>query len=486
MPRNKWFEVDKEGLAKILERKGGKAFAIFELVQNAWDQNVKTVDISFFKKSNLPTAVLSVIDDDPEGFKNLEDAFTLFAESNKKGNPEQRGRFNLGEKLVLAICKSAHIKTTKGAVLFSDKGHRTITRERRLTGSEFYAVLKITNSEVQELEELIFTLIPPQNIETRYNGNLLPQRKPIAEFECQLATEIADEDGRLRPTKRKTQVEIYEPLNGETAHIYEMGIPVVETFDRFHVNIMQKVPLSLDRDNVPPSYLKEIRAQVLSHTFTLLKEEEVNENWIDGALANPNCSKEAVKFIIDTRFGENAVAYDPSDPEGSKLSMSDGRSVVHGRTFSKEAWENIREAGILRPAGQVTPSPKPYSAFGEKLKTIPQEEWTDGMNRVAKYAKQISHILFGYSVPVVIANDRNLDAAATYGNHSELVLNVAKLRHSFFDHFPDNMEKVTDLLIHEFGHEYSSDHLSADYYNALTKIGAKLVMTALECPNIFK
>ena len=32
-----WFEVDKLGLAQILERKG-KEFALFELVQNAWDE----------------------------------------------------------------------------------------------------------------------------------------------------------------------------------------------------------------------------------------------------------------------------------------------------------------------------------------------------------------------------------------------------------------------------------------------------------------
>jgi len=37
---NTWFEVDKQGLAKILERRG-KEFALFELVQNAWDEREK-------------------------------------------------------------------------------------------------------------------------------------------------------------------------------------------------------------------------------------------------------------------------------------------------------------------------------------------------------------------------------------------------------------------------------------------------------------
>jgi hypothetical protein len=34
---NNWFEVDKEGLARILERKG-KEFTLFDLIQNAWDE----------------------------------------------------------------------------------------------------------------------------------------------------------------------------------------------------------------------------------------------------------------------------------------------------------------------------------------------------------------------------------------------------------------------------------------------------------------
>jgi hypothetical protein len=61
-------------------------------------------------------ALLVVQDDAPEGFRDLTHAFTLFAESAKKTNPEQRGRFNLGEKLVLAMCDEVTIRTTKAAV----------------------------------------------------------------------------------------------------------------------------------------------------------------------------------------------------------------------------------------------------------------------------------------------------------------------------------------------------------------------------------
>jgi len=57
-----------------------------------------------------------VEDDAPDGFKDLSHAFTLFASSSKKSNPEQRGRFNLGDKLVLAISDEVTIRTTKGGI----------------------------------------------------------------------------------------------------------------------------------------------------------------------------------------------------------------------------------------------------------------------------------------------------------------------------------------------------------------------------------
>ena len=91
----------------------------------------------------------------------------------------------------------------------------------------------------------------------------------MAGFEETLPTVIADEEGVLRKTNRKTQVRVYEPLPGETAMLYEMGIPVVDTGDRFHIDVGQKVPLNMDRDNVTPAYLRAIRVAVLNATDRL-------------------------------------------------------------------------------------------------------------------------------------------------------------------------------------------------------------------------
>src|SRR4051794_12093065 len=91
--------VDVQGLAKLVERRG-KSFAILELVQNAWDEAAKVVTVEL-RYEGYNKAHLSVMDDSPDGFHDLSHAYTLFAESKKKADPEKRGRFNLGEKLVI-------------------------------------------------------------------------------------------------------------------------------------------------------------------------------------------------------------------------------------------------------------------------------------------------------------------------------------------------------------------------------------------------
>src|SRR5262249_14559522 len=118
-----WFDVDRAGLGRQAEEHG-KGRLIGELVQNALDEpGVRQIAVTLALVPGRPLADLTVEDDSPEGFRDLTHAYTLFAESYKRGNPEQRGQYNFGEKLVLAVCESASISTTKGTVVFDpDEG----------------------------------------------------------------------------------------------------------------------------------------------------------------------------------------------------------------------------------------------------------------------------------------------------------------------------------------------------------------------------
>jgi hypothetical protein len=480
--KKSWFDVDKEGLAKVLARRG-KGFVVNELVQNAWDTRAGTVIVELGPVEGKPLASLVVSDDDPDGFADLRHAYTLYAESTKKSDPHKRGRYNLGEKLVLALCEKATIITTKGGVAF-DRDGRSSLRSKTLSGSTFTATIRLTRAEIDEVKKAVRMLIPPPGIKTRFNGELLAERVPVERFKMPLQTEISDEEGQLRRTIRMTEVEVYEVLDGEKAHIYEMGIPVVETGDKYHYNIGMKVPLNADRDNVTPAYLQEVRVEVLNRMKDKITREDATASWVRDAAADENVSKEAVETVVTLRFGEKRVISDPSDPEGTKRAMSEGYTVIPPGALSGKEWANVKRHEAAKPAGQVTPSPKPYSPTGEPVNSIPESAWTPGMQKIAKYAKTLAVELLGHDIEVKIAKEFGWNYAATYGP-GRLTINASSLGHAWFDKDIRDVA-VNELLIHEFGHEHEVDHLSSGYHRAVCRLGAELLTLALRKPEIWR
>jgi hypothetical protein len=479
-----WFDVSKAGLGKQAEEHG-KGRLIGELVQNALDEEgVTQVAITLALVPGRPLADLTVEDDAPEGFRDLSHAYTLFAPSYKRNNPEQRGQFNIGEKMVLAICESASISTTKGTVVFDpDEGRIEKPRQKRERGSVFQGRIKLTREEYPEVCDYLRSLLLPDSVGVTFNGDRLLPRNPLRTFETSLETLVADEEGVMRPRVRKTQVAIFEALPGEVPSLYEMGLPVVETGDRWHVSIAQKVPLNRDRDNVKPAYLQAVRVAILNAAFDLLTtEEEATAAWCKLAGADQRCSDDAIKHLVRLRFGEKVAAPDPSDTEAMKRFQSEGGTIVVG--LSKGEWANVRRSGAVLPAGQICPTAKPYSADpdADPVTIIPEEKWTEGMKNIAAYARFLAKELMGVSLTVSVVHTTN-NFAACYGS-VRLDLNLLRLGHRWFEQGAS--EDVDGLLIHEFGHEYSGDHLSSDYHEALCKLGAGLKKLALERPEAMK
>ncbi len=474
-----WFEVDKQGLAKILERKG-KEFVLFELVQNAWDEPGVTKVTVTLDYRGRNKALLVVDDDAPEGFKDMSHAFTLFAESAKKANPEQRGRFNFGEKLVLAISDEVTIHTTKGGIRFDDTGRHNL-RTRQDIGSRIECLLRMTEDECNAIAPQVRKLISPARITTVFNGTPLEPRAVLEQFGVTLPTEVASTDGFLRRAQRETVIRLFALMPGETATLYEMGIPVVETGDRWHYDIGQKVPLSLDRENVPPGFLRQVRVAVFNRMHKQLAPEDVNGEWAETAIASPDCAADAVASYVNQRFGEKRVSFDPSDPEANKIAVSEGYTVVHGGMMSAGAWQNAKSVSAILPAGQVTPSAKVWTGEDNPDAAvfrdwIPESKWTDGMREVATFARRVAEKVLSRAITVKFCATPHHLAAASYGPSGELVFNKFRLGADWFER--GITEAVVQLVIHEFGHEYSPDHLSSEYHEALCRIGAKLYALA--------
>lgn len=481
--KRQWFDVDRIGLGLQAEELG-KGKLIGELIQNALDEDgVSRIDITLTPITGRPLAELTVEDDSPEGFRNLSHAYTLFAESQKRGNPEQRGQFNLGEKLVIACCEAAKISTTKGTVVFDAEGRSEKRRQKRERGSIFEGRLKLTREELDGVAAYLQRLILPGSIEVTFNGQTILTRRPLKEFPATLPTMIADESGVMQQRNRKTNVAVFEVRSDETASLYEMGLPIVETGDKWHINIGQKVPLNRDRNNVTPTYLKALRTQVVNQMIDGLGDTDANQTWVRQATSDPDCSREAITKVLDLRFGEKRAAFDPHDPESNKTFVSQGGVIVYGGMLNPQEWHNAKRAGAIQPASKFCPTPKPYSddPNAPRAEIIPESKWSEGMSRVAQYAKYLARELMNVKIDILMvrAGDNFLAAYCKRGAGAELHFNVPVLGPHWFD----DLSAVDPLLIHEFGHQYSGDHLSEEYYDALCNLGARFKQLALEKPD---
>ena len=480
--KQQWFSVDKAGLGFQAEE-AGKGRLVGELIQNALDEpGVTKIDVKLAMVPGQALAELTVEDDSEEGFKDLSHAYTLFATSNKRGNPEQRGQFNLGEKLVLAVCTRASITTTKGAVIFdADQGRTEQPDQKRERGSIFQGRIRMTADEYTQVCDYLRSLLLPDGIAVTFNGDRLMPRMPIQTFEASLETQIADSKGVMRPTTRKTVVSLYEPLPGEVAHLYEMGLPIVDSSDKWHVNVHQKVPLNKDRNNVPPRFLKAVRTIVLNEMLNSLTEDDANADWVRQASSDPNCSEEAIKKVLSLRFGDKFAGFDPNDKEAGKNFVAQGGTLVYGPMLSPQEWANAKKAGAIEPASKICPTPKPYGkeADGKNVTIIPPDKWTPGMKSVADYAVFLGQELMQVPVTVTFVNTTNAFLACYAPG--ELHFNLFRLSHAWFE--GGITEEVDRLVIHEFGHQYSGDHLSEQYHDALCLLGAKLKKLALAKPD---
>jgi len=464
MKSKNWFEVSQEGL-KQLQAGKSKDFVVRELIQNAWDEDISTCGLSTSYEKGM--AHITVEDDSPEGFKDIAHAFTLFAPTYKRKNPEKRGRFNIGEKQILAICKEAVISTTKGTIVFSPEG-RTHRRLKRREGSVISLKLRMLKGEYENMLASIGLYLPPKGIDFRVNGIIMSHRKPHKITEAVLPTEIQKED-RVAKTYRKTKIHIHEADDG--AYLYEMGLPICGIDCLYHVDVQQKVPMSIDRDRVSQSYLQKIFALVLNETYESVSCENTSDGWVREAMSNKDVSNEAVQSMVKGRYGNKVVVANPGDRHSIDEALSHGYRVIYGSELSSPEWENVRQADAIKSSNALFPT-----KFADDVESIEKD---DNMIEVIALTKKIAKRCLGIEVFVQFA--KWTGCAAQYG-HRTLTFNVKRLGRRFFD--PPVNARVIDLILHELAHE-KGFHTEASYLKCLSKMAGELVIIALKEPEFF-
>lgn len=490
-----WFTAHKEGLRQIAERlveRRGFGIIGAELYQNVMDTEATECTIDLAKVPGRPLATLIVRDNDPTGFPDLSHAWTVFAPSLKKDDPGKAGRFNLGEKMVLAFCREATIHTTCGTVVFNERERRNHPRRKRPSGTEFSATIACTSDHYDQFIAYMQRLIVRPNLRLLVNGSLIGPRSPMRVFTTKLRTEIAGEGGALRATTRTCEVHVYEPRPGETPMLYELGIPVVETGDRWHYDVRQKVPLNVDRDNVTPAYLRDLRTAVLNEMHALITPDDTTAPWVNEATSDGACAPEAAERFRVLRFGERSLAAHPTNAEANAEAVAHGYTLIPARGLTRGQRENLYSAGTLRTSVQAFPlaGRNAYSDDPEAkpVRVIREDQWTPGMWAIHEYAAGVAWRLLGKTVVVRFVDEGAVPWIACYGRGhllktAELHFNVGKLGTQWFEN--GATEAVDDLILHELAHDFEGNHLSARYHEALTKLGARLKAAALRDPDWF-
>lgn len=233
-----------------------------------------------------------------------------------------------------------------------------------------------------------------------------------------------------------------------------------------------KVPLTMDKDNVPPSFRHKLYVHTLNHEYALLRGEKLKAPWVHEALTK--ASSEALRYVVEGIYGKDPVITDPSNPEATKLAYDRQVGVIPSRALTKEILARVKNEHIAEPAGRRFPSGVPTSPDGEP--PIEPDDWTPAMNELAAYARTVGKYLLGFEPDVEFANivhfgGGHRDALAWWGGGA-ITFNLGRLGKKW----PANasQEEVDELLIHEFAHEKATDHLSEAFYNACCRLGARL------------
>jgi hypothetical protein len=469
-----WLEVDIKGFGQMMRAKK-KTFVINELAQDAFDENITCCKVGIHW--NNGKVQIAVEDDSPEGFKNIEHAYTLFADTYKRRDPTKRGRYNMGDKNVLAICINygAEISTTTGTIEFHPKkGRIHHWSKKRERGSVFKGTFRATKDEYQELLDHAKKLLPPQSITYIVNDKIVHSKPVFKTFPCTLETVILENDV-MKTLKRKTTVNLIKS-DGQS-YIYEMGIPIMETDCCWHIDVQQKIPLTIDRESVKPSYLQNIYAEVLNQTYDDIENDEVSAGWVRIGFSNSKrINKNAVEGVKKKRYGDKILVRTPNDPIANDDAIAHGFHIVSGSEFSAEEWESIKKHSPIKSTHDKFGKNYEFGDYECIEPTEKQQVMIDFIKKIARDFLGIDNLVVELVEQKIIGNDLADYSTGIFGNTLRIAsksTGISKLT-----------ERNLDLIIHELCHHYGH-HTEKAYLNKITSLGAQLTFKALYEPSYF-
>ncbi|ANS04695.1 hypothetical protein [uncultured Mediterranean phage] len=365
------FTVDPQGLRELEE---GRAVwrAPLELVSNVFDEARGYGDDDRARPTRCDIVIEPItgsrahrymVSDDGAGFRDSRDVYTLFAPTAKRSTVAVAGRFNAGEKQLIAVSKTAVVRTGSTTTTF-ENDRRTVQKHRTPhTGTSVDCVMRWTVAEAEAVVEAIKRCRPPQGLTVTLNGETLPSvAEAHAVVRVSLPTVLLSE-GQMRPTVRKTNVTVLTCPDETEPWLFELGIPVTKIGGEFQygLDVGQKVPLPQSRDTVAQSWLDKCIGRVIEAALldghSILSTEDVGRSYVKAALEHVQ-APEAVDKAVDSIHGEGAVRRS-SDPVANARAELAGHALVSGRTLGPSFRDALGRSERLPTSKVVYGDPTP-------------------------------------------------------------------------------------------------------------------------------
>jgi hypothetical protein len=305
---------------------------------------------------------LTVVDDGP-GFANEKDIYTLFGSTAKRRDPRVAGRFNMGEKQLIAVARKAIVCSGRVSVSF-ERGERSIQHHRIPYGeTTVSALMPWSTIDMDTTRTWLKLLRAPTGLRYFIDDEEYGNNHSDLRVEVLLPT-IDLVDGVLKERKRRTFVEVFTPAPDTKPMLYELGIPICELSDfgfPKSLDVQQKIPLPTSRDQVTTAYLYRLIGSVLQEAaadgHSLLSDAEEGAPFIKGALEWVHDAR-ALAATVNDIYGEAAVRVS-GDSTANARAVASGAPLISGREFGPETRRRMGEFSILRTARDVYGDPAP-------------------------------------------------------------------------------------------------------------------------------
>ena len=445
-----------------------------ELVQNAWDEAPFATEC---RVTVAPQAdgggTLIIIEDDGPGFSDIADSYTLMGPTRKRLTPTKRGRFNIGEKDVISIAIEAEVETVGHTVTFPVTGSREVTTNSRTKGTVVSVLMPWNQQQSDELVAMLQRFRPPVDCRLFANNQEVPQRPATKMRTVSLQTVVQDASGKpMRTTQRRTEIHVVEPhdANGR-GWLYEMGIPVQIIECPWDVDVMQKIPMGQQRNNVSEAYLNRIYAEVLNATHGALKRDEFGSQWVKRAIEHPQIKPGAVKATVQGRYGGSGAVFTTLDSDANMRATEAGYGVANPGGLSQKEQEAFRKHAGVKDADEVFPTPPPPRGDYEAEPGSNQARFAEWAIKIAGHCGLKATVRY-FDEP---DNARQADCEVSTTDPT-LRFNEGRLGETFFQP-PYGSIEHWNLLLHELGHALSNQSVTGHgeaWGDGVSKAGARI------------